>query len=34
MNDRHRGYLDAGALLHKCLPILGRAMAWLKRRLG
>ncbi|PPK38927.1 transcriptional regulator [Pseudomonas laurylsulfatiphila] len=34
MNCRHRDYLDAGALLYKCLPVLGRAMAWLKRRLG
>ncbi|WP_285419430.1 nuclear transport factor 2 family protein [Pseudomonas sp. efr-133-TYG-5] len=31
---RHRDYFDAGALLYEHLPVLGRAIAWLKRRLG
>lgn len=31
---RHRDYFDAGALLYEHLPILGRVIAWLKRRLG
>ncbi|WP_130926397.1 nuclear transport factor 2 family protein [Pseudomonas sp. Sample_14] len=31
---RHRDYFDAGALLYEHLPILGRAIAWLKRRMG
>jgi hypothetical protein len=29
-----RDYFDAGALLYEHLPVLGRAIAWLKRRLG
>ena len=31
---RHRDYFDAGALLYEHLPIVGRAIAWLKRRMG
>lgn len=31
---RHRDYFDAGALLYEHLPVLGRAIAWLKRRMG
>ena len=31
---RHRDYFDAGALLYEHLPILGRVIAWLKRRMG
>ncbi|MGC5703510.1 nuclear transport factor 2 family protein [Pseudomonas sp. NFXW11] len=31
---RHRDYFDAGALLYEHLPLLGTAIAWLKRRLG
>ncbi|MFP0198443.1 MULTISPECIES: nuclear transport factor 2 family protein [Pseudomonas] len=31
---RHRDYFDAGALLYEHLPVLGRVIAWLKRRLG
>lgn len=31
---RHRDYFDAGALLYEHLPVLGRAIAWLKRRKG
>ena len=31
---RHRDYFDAGALLYEHVPVLGRAIAWLKRRLG
>ncbi|QHF41154.1 transcriptional regulator [Pseudomonas sp. S34] len=34
MNYRHRDYFDAGALLYEHLPVLSRAIAWLKRRLG
>jgi hypothetical protein len=30
----HREYFDAGALHYEQLPVLGRAMAWLKRRMG
>ncbi|MND95069.1 SnoaL-like domain protein [compost metagenome] len=30
---RHRDYFDAGALLYEHLPVFGRAIAWLKRRL-
>jgi len=30
----HRDYFDAGALLYEHLPVLGRAIAWLKRRMG
>ena len=31
---RHRDYFDAGALLYEHLPLLGRLIAWLKRRLA
>lgn len=31
---RHHDYFDAGALLYQHLPILGRVIAWLKRRIG
>lgn len=31
---QHRDYFDAGALLYEHLPILGRAIAWLKGRLA
>lgn len=31
---RHRDYFDAGALLYEHLPIVGRIIAWLKRRMG
>ncbi|RMO68708.1 nuclear transport factor 2 family protein [Pseudomonas syringae group genomosp. 3] len=31
---RHRDYFDAGALLYEHLPIMGRAIHWLKKRLG
>jgi hypothetical protein len=31
---RHRDYFDAGAMLYEHLPVLGRAIAWLKRRMG
>ncbi|MVV50859.1 nuclear transport factor 2 family protein [Pseudomonas sp. PB120] len=31
---RHRDYFDAGALIYEHLPLLGRAIAWLKRRMG
>ncbi|MFY0729308.1 nuclear transport factor 2 family protein [Pseudomonas sp. NFX15] len=31
---RHRDYFDAAALLYEHLPVLGRTIAWLKRRLG
>ncbi len=31
---RHRDYFDAGALLYEHLPVLGRVIAWLKRRLA
>lgn len=31
---RHRDYFDAGALLYEHLPLVGRAIAWLKRRMG
>lgn len=34
MSYRYRDYLDAGALFYEYLPVLGRAIAWLKRRLG
>ena len=30
----HRDYFDAGALLYEHLPVLGGAIAWLKRRLA
>jgi hypothetical protein len=31
---RHRDYFDAGALLYEHLPVLGRVIGWLKRRLA
>ena len=31
---RHRDYFDAGALLYEHVPVVGRAIAWLKRRMG
>lgn len=31
---RHRDYFDAGSLIYEHLPVLGRAIAWLKRRMG
>lgn len=31
---RHRDYFDAGALLYEHLPLMGRIIAWLKRRLA
>ncbi|KPW09577.1 Uncharacterized protein ALO91_03445, partial [Pseudomonas syringae pv. aceris] len=31
---RHRDYFDAGALLYEHLPIMGRVIHWLKKRLG
>ncbi|RMQ45518.1 hypothetical protein ALQ04_03744 [Pseudomonas cichorii] len=31
---RHRDYFDAGALLYEHLPIMGRLIAWLKKRLA
>ena len=31
---RHRDYFDAGALLYEHLPMMGRVIAWLKRRLA
>jgi hypothetical protein len=34
MSYRHRDYFDAGALLYEHLPVLGRVIAWLKRRMG
>ncbi|OPA93091.1 transcriptional regulator [Pseudomonas fluorescens] len=30
----HRDYFDAGALLYEHLPVLGRVVRWLKRRMG
>lgn len=30
--DRHRDYFDAGAMLYENVPLLGRAVRWLKRR--
>ena len=30
----HRDYFDAGALLYEHLPLLGRTIGWLKRRLA
>jgi len=30
----HRDYFDAGAMLYEHLPIMGRVIAWLKRRLA
>lgn len=32
--DRHRDYFDLGALLYEHLPLLGRVITTLKRRLG
>ncbi|WNK20503.1 nuclear transport factor 2 family protein [Halomonas piscis] len=29
---RHRDYFDAGAMLYEHVPLLGRAVRWLKRR--
>lgn len=31
---RHRDYFDAGALLYEHLPIMGKLIGWLKRRLA
>jgi ketosteroid isomerase-like protein len=31
---QHRDYFDAGALLYEHLPLMGRGIAWLKRRLS
>lgn len=31
---QHRDYFDAGSLLYEHLPVLGRVITWLKRRLG
>lgn len=31
---RHRDYFDAGALLYEHLPLIGRMIRWLKRRMG
>ncbi len=31
---RHRDYFDAGAMLYEHLPVLGRVVSWLKRRVG
>ncbi|WP_044271426.1 nuclear transport factor 2 family protein [Pseudomonas fluorescens] len=31
---RHRDYFDAGALLYEHVPLLGRVIRWLKRRMG
>ena len=31
---QHRDYFDAGALLYEHLPLMGGAIAWLKRRLA
>ncbi|ROM57476.1 transcriptional regulator [Pseudomonas poae] len=31
---RHRDYFDAGALLYEHLPVFGRLIRWLKRRIG
>ena len=31
---RHRDYFDAGALLYEHVPVLGRVVSWLKRRMG
>ena len=31
---RHRDYFDAGAMLYEHLPVLGRVISWLKRRMG
>ena len=31
---RHRDYFDAGALLYEHLPVVGRVVSWLKRRMG
>ena len=30
---QHRDFFDAGALLYEHVPVMGRAIAWLKRRL-
>jgi len=31
---RHRDYFDAGAMLYEHLPVVGRVVSWLKRRIG
>ncbi|AQU84634.1 MAG: nuclear transport factor 2 family protein [Halomonas sp.] len=31
---RHRDYFDAGAMLYEHLPLIGRAIRWLKHRLS
>ena len=31
---RHRDYFDAGALLYEHVPVVGRVVGWLKRRMG
>ncbi|WP_341962056.1 nuclear transport factor 2 family protein [Pseudomonas sp. RC10] len=31
---QHRDYFDAGALLYEHLPVMGRMIGWLKRRLA
>jgi hypothetical protein len=31
---QHRDYFDAGAMLYEHLPLMGRVIAWLKRRLA
>ncbi len=31
---RHRDYFDAGALLYEHLPVMGRVINWLKKRLA
>ncbi|WP_248748995.1 nuclear transport factor 2 family protein [Pseudomonas sp. MWU15-20650] len=31
---RHRDYFDAGAMLYEQLPVIGRMIRWLKRRVG
>jgi|SRR5471030_1019803 len=31
---QHRDYFDAGAMLYEHLPVMGRVIAWLKKRLG
>ncbi len=31
---RHRDYFDAGAMLYEHLPVFGRVISWLKRRVG
>lgn len=31
---RHRDYFDAGAMLYEHLPVFGRVISWLKRRIA